>query len=50
MNNPMTEHDYEKGVGLIALAEKAMTEGKADIAHVRLLEAMKLLRIPQEKE
>ena len=45
----MTEHDYEKGVGLIALAEKAMTEGKADIAHICLLEAMKLLRIPQEK-
>jgi hypothetical protein len=45
----MTEHDYETGVGLIALAEKAMTEGKSDIAHICLLEAMRLLQIPEVK-
>jgi hypothetical protein len=45
----MNEHDYEKSMGLLALAEKAMTEDKADIAHICLLEALSLLQVHTEK-
>jgi len=45
----MTEYDYEKSMGLIALAEKALTEDKADIAHICLLEALTMLQVHTEK-
>jgi rRNA pseudouridine-1189 N-methylase Emg1 (Nep1/Mra1 family) len=41
----MTEHDYEKAMKLLKEAEDELRQGRTDIAHVCLLEAMSLLRV-----
>ena len=46
----MTEHDYEKALMLLYVAEEKLSQRNPDDAHILIIEVMRLLQIPQMLE